>query len=192
MRTLVWFCGNDLRLRDNEALNCALRQGAAIFVYVVDSKQWAPTGANRAPHRGFVPNRARMIAASFLAKNLLIDFRLGERHYLEWLVDGDRAQNDLGWQWSSGSGCDAQPYFRMFNPVTQAEKFDPEGQYVRRYVPELARLPTREIHPWSASASTLRAAGIGIGRDYPAPIVEHAGARQRFLAISAAYFAEST
>lgn len=138
---------------------------------------------------GFVHNRARMIAASFLAKDLLIDFRQGEHHYLDWLIDGDRAQNDLGWQWSSGSGCDAQPYFRIFNPVTQAEKFDPEGAYIRHYLPELARLPTRYIHaPWLAPSLELAAAGICIGRDYPAPIVEHAGARNRFLAIASEHF----
>jgi deoxyribodipyrimidine photo-lyase len=130
-----------------------------------------------------------MIAASFLAKDLLIDFRLGEGHYLEWLIDGDRAQNDLGWQWSSGSGCDAQPYFRIFNPVTQGEKFDPEGDYVRRYVPELAKLPNRFIHqPWLMPRLELAALGLRIGRDYPAPIVDHAGARNRFLAIAAEHF----
>lgn len=138
---------------------------------------------------GYVHNRARMIAASFLAKDLLVDFRLGEHHYLDWLIDGDRAQNDLGWQWSSGSGCDAQPYFRIFNPITQGEKFDPEGNYVRRYVPELARLPTRHIHaPWLAPRQELARADIRLERDYPAPIVDHAGARNRFLAIAAEHF----
>jgi deoxyribodipyrimidine photo-lyase len=138
---------------------------------------------------GYVHNRARMIAASFLAKDLLVDFRLGEGHYLDWLIDGDRAQNDLGWQWSSGSGCDAQPYFRIFNPITQGEKFDPEGNYVRRYLPELARLPARYIHaPWLAPSPVLAAAGVRLGQDYPAPIVEHAGARNRFLAIAAEHF----
>jgi deoxyribodipyrimidine photo-lyase len=138
---------------------------------------------------GYVHNRARMIAASFLAKDLLVDFRLGESHYLDWLIDGDRAQNDLGWQWSCGSGCDAQPYFRIFNPVTQGERFDPEGQYVRRYLPELARLPNRYIHaPWLAPSQELARAGIQLDRDYPAPIVEHAGARSRFLAIAAEHF----
>jgi deoxyribodipyrimidine photo-lyase len=138
---------------------------------------------------GYVHNRARMIAASFLAKDLLIDFRLGESHYLEWLIDGDRAQNDLGWQWSSGCGCDAQPYFRVFNPVTQGERFDPEGHYVRRYLPELARLSTRYIHaPWLAPPEELARAGIRLDQDYPAPIVEHAGARNRFLAIAAEHF----
>jgi deoxyribodipyrimidine photo-lyase len=138
---------------------------------------------------GYVHNRARMIAASFLAKDLLIDFRWGERHYLEWLIDGDKAQNDLGWQWSSGSGCDAQPYFRIFNPVTQGEKFDKEGDYVRRYIPELARVPNRYIHqPWQIPPVEQAELKIRIGRDYPSPIVEHGGARNRFLAIAAEHF----
>jgi len=138
---------------------------------------------------GYVHNRARMIAASFLAKHLLVDFRQGESHYLNWLIDGDIAQNDLGWQWSSGSGCDAQPYFRIFNPVTQGQRFDPEGHYVRRYVPELSRVPTRYIHaPWLAPSLVMTGAGLQLDRDYPAPIVEHAGARHRFLAIAAEHF----
>ncbi|HEX6396521.1 MAG TPA: FAD-binding domain-containing protein, partial [Steroidobacteraceae bacterium] len=133
---------------------------------------------------GFVHNRARMIAASFLAKHLLIDFRRGERHYMDLLTDGDWANNDLGWQWSAGCGCDAQPWFRIFNPQTQGEKFDPDGNYVRRWVPELARLPTRYIHaPLGAPATVLADAGIG-KQDYPAPIVEHSFARQRFIEIA--------
>jgi deoxyribodipyrimidine photo-lyase len=133
---------------------------------------------------GFVHNRARMIAASFLAKHLLIDFRRGERHYMDLLTDGDWANNDLGWQWSAGCGCDAQPWFRIFNPQTQGEKFDPDGAYVRRWVPELARLPARYIHaPQAAPATVLVQAGIG-KQDYPAPIVEHAFARQRFIEIA--------
>jgi len=142
---------------------------------------------------GFVHNRARMIAASFLAKDLLVDFRQGERHYLDWLIDGDPALNDLGWQWSSGSGCDAQPYFRIFNPTTQAERFDPEGAYVRRYVEELAAVPTRHIHaPWLAPSVELAVAAVRIGRDYPAPIVEHASARKRFLAIASEHFGNNS
>jgi deoxyribodipyrimidine photo-lyase len=131
---------------------------------------------------GFVHNRARMIAASFLAKHLLIDFRRGERHYFELLTDGDWANNDAGWQWSAGCGCDAQPWFRIFNPVTQGVKFDPEGDYVRRWVPELALLPARHIHaPWLAPDAVLAAAGVRPGSNYPRPIVDHAAARQRFL-----------
>ena len=131
---------------------------------------------------GFVHNRARMIAASFLAKHLLIDFRRGERHYFEKLVDGDWANNDAGWQWSAGCGCDAQPWFRIFNPVTQGQKFDPQGEYVRRWVPELARLSARYIHaPHLAPAAVLKAAGVVIGLSYPRPIVDHASARRRFI-----------
>jgi deoxyribodipyrimidine photo-lyase len=124
---------------------------------------------------GFVHNRARMIAASFLAKHLLIDFRRGERHYLDLLTDGDWANNDAGWQWSAGCGCDAQPWFRIFNPVTQGERFDLDGAYVRRWVPELGRLDIRYIHsPWLAPAAALHAAGVRLDTDYPRPIVEHA------------------
>ena len=131
---------------------------------------------------GFVHNRARMISASFLAKHLLIDFRRGERHYFDLLTDGDWANNDAGWQWSAGCGCDAQPWFRIFNPVTQGEKFDADGDYVRRWVPELARMPAKHIHaPWLAPDAVLKDAGVRLGKDYPAPVVDHATARQRFL-----------
>ena len=131
---------------------------------------------------GFVHNRARMIAASFLAKHLLVDFRRGEEHYLDLLTDGDWANNDAGWQWSAGCGCDAQPWFRIFNPVTQGEKFDPEGSYVRRWVPELASLPAKHIHaPWNAPDGVLFSANVRLGENYPRPIVAHDFARQRFL-----------
>ena len=132
---------------------------------------------------GFVHNRARMISASFLCKHLLLDFRRGEAHYMKHLTDGDWASNDLGWQWSAGCGVDAQPWFRVFNPVTQGERFDADGAYVRRWVPELARLSSRSIHaPWQAPPLELRAAGVELGRTYPVPIVDHALARGRFLA----------
>ncbi len=128
---------------------------------------------------GFVHNRARMVAASFLTKHLLLDYRRGEAHYLKWLTDGDWAQNNMGWQWSAGCGCDAQPWFRIFNPVSQGLKFDPEGEYVKRWVPELAGCPTSFIHePWKAPRE-LRSR-----LDYPEPIVDHALARERFLAMA--------
>ncbi|HUQ11149.1 MAG TPA: deoxyribodipyrimidine photo-lyase [Steroidobacteraceae bacterium] len=133
-------------------------------------------------HTGFVHNRARMISASFLAKHLLIDFRKGEQHYYDLLTDGDWANNDMGWQWSAGCGCDAQPWFRIFNPVAQGEKFDPDGDYVRTWVPELALMPGKYIHaPWLAPTEVLAAAGVRLGANYPRPIVDHAQARQRFL-----------
>jgi deoxyribodipyrimidine photo-lyase len=134
---------------------------------------------------GFVHNRARMISASFLTKHLLISYQRGEAHYLRYLTDGDLANNNMGWQWSAGCGCDAQPYFRIFNPVTQGERFDPDGAYVRRYVPELARLPAKYIHaPWTAPHDVLKRAGVALSRNYPAPIVDHASARQRFLLVA--------
>ncbi|MET0385459.1 MAG: deoxyribodipyrimidine photo-lyase [Polyangiales bacterium] len=134
---------------------------------------------------GFVHNRARMISASFLTKHLLINYQRGEALYLQLLTDGDLAQNNLGWQWSAGCGCDAQPYFRIFNPVTQGERFDPQGAYVRRLVPELARLPVRYIHaPWLAPESVLKQAGVRLGETYPRPIVEHAAGRQRFMLVA--------
>lgn len=134
---------------------------------------------------GFVHNRARMIAASFLIKHLLIDPRRGEEHYLSVLVDGDWSSNNLGWQWSAGSGVSAAPYFRVFNPVAQGEKLDPEGAYVRRYVPELASLPTKFIHrPWDAPAATMRSVNVCLGKTYPMPIVDLDVARARYLAVA--------
>lgn len=134
---------------------------------------------------GFVHNRARMIAASFLAKHLMVDFRRGEAHYMRYLTDGDWANNDMGWQWSAGCGCDAQPWFRIFNPVTQGEKFDPEGTYVRRWIPELARMPAKFVHrPWDAPEGILAAAGVRLGETYPRPVIEHRFARERFLALA--------
>lgn len=135
---------------------------------------------------GFVHNRARMISASFLTKHLLIDYRRGEAHYMKYLTDGDWAQNNAGWQWSAGCGCDSQPYFRIFNPLVQGERFDPEGDYVRRWVPELRLLPARYIHrPWETPNAVLRAAGVRLAENYPRPVVEHRFARERFLAVAA-------
>jgi len=131
---------------------------------------------------GWMHNRARMIVASFLVKDLLIDWRWGERWFMQHLVDGDPASNNGGWQWTAGVGTDAAPYFRVFNPVLQGEKFDPGGNYVRRWVPELADVPDKFIHkPWEMPMDVQRASGCLIGRDYPAPIVNHAKARERLL-----------
>ncbi|MHC4839777.1 MAG: cryptochrome/photolyase family protein [Planctomycetota bacterium] len=132
--------------------------------------------------QGYLPNRARMIAASFLTKHLVINYRRGEAHYMKWLVDGDWAQNNMGWQWTAGCGCSAQPYFRMFNPITQGKKFDPYGAYVRKWIPELERLPNRYIHcPWETPVGLQDELGLKIGKDYPAPIVDHSNARKRYL-----------
>jgi deoxyribodipyrimidine photo-lyase len=129
-------------------------------------------------------NRARMIVASFLVKDLLVDWRWGERYFLQRLVDGDHAANNGGWQWIAGTGADAQPFFRIFNPVSQGRKFDPHGAYVRRYVPELARVPDRYIHaPWTMPADEQRRAGVELGDHYPAPVVDHAAQREKALAM---------
>jgi deoxyribodipyrimidine photo-lyase len=132
---------------------------------------------------GWMHNRVRMIVASFLIKHLLLDWRDGEAWFWDTLVDADLASNAVSWQWVAGSGADAAPYFRIFNPITQGEKFDADGVYVRRWAPELARLPNSLIHaPWTASALELSAAGVRLGVDYPHPIVEHALGRARALA----------
>ena len=132
---------------------------------------------------GWMHNRARLVSASFLIKHLLIDWREGERWFWDTLVDADLANNSANWQWVAGCGADAAPYFRIFNPALQGEKFDPDGAYVRRYVPELARLDARYIHrPWEAPEEVLRAAGVRLGETYPHPIVDHAEARKRALA----------
>jgi deoxyribodipyrimidine photo-lyase len=131
---------------------------------------------------GYMHNRLRMVAASFLVKDLGIDWRRGERWFAEKLIDYDLAANNGGWQWAASTGSDAQPWFRVFNPVTQSEKFDPEGRFIRRYLPQLATLPDELIHaPWQARPIDLAGAGIELGRDYPAPIVDHDEARERTL-----------
>ncbi len=136
---------------------------------------------------GYMHNRARMIAASFLIKHLLIDWRRGEEWFWDTLVDADLGNNAASWQWVAGSGADASPYFRIFNPVTQGERYDADGAYVRRWVPELAKLPDDVIHsPWAAPADVLAKAGVELGVTYPEPIVDHAAARERALAAFAA------
>lgn len=131
---------------------------------------------------GWMHNRVRMICASFLTKHLLIDWRRGEDWFWDTLVDADRASNAAQWQWVAGSGADAAPYFRIFNPVIQGKKFDPEGDYVRRYVPELKDMPAKHIHaPWEASDTVLGKAGVTLGDTYPEPVVDHKHARQRAL-----------
>ncbi|MFZ1376026.1 MAG: deoxyribodipyrimidine photo-lyase [Geothrix sp.] len=175
------------------------REGFTGFPWRVDGADWRAWAEGRTGYpvvdaaarqllaEGFVHNRARMVAASFLTKHLLLDYRQGEAHYLKWLTDGDWAQNSAGWQWSAGCGCDAQPWFRIFNPVSQGLKFDPEGAYVKRWLPELTDCPTAFIHePWKLP----RAQRVRL--DYPDPIVDHALARERFLAIAKGHLGRGT
>ncbi len=133
-------------------------------------------------HTGWMHNRVRMVVASFLVKHLLIRWQDGAAWFWDTLVDADLANNSLGWQWVAGCGADAAPYFRIFNPVLQGERFDPHGDYVRRWVPELANVPNAWIHkPWKAPASLLAASGVSLGKTYPMPIVDHETARKRAL-----------
>ena len=161
---------------DDEAGIAAWRQGHTGYP-IVDAamRQLAETG--------WMHNRARMIVASFLVKDMLIDWRRGERWFMQHLVDGDPAANNGGWQWVAGVGADAAPFFRMFNPVRQSEKFDPYGDFARAWIPELRRVPDAYIHtPWTMPGTIQRQAHCRIGTDYPAPIIDHAFARQRALA----------
>ena len=131
---------------------------------------------------GYMHNRLRMVVASFLVKDLGIDWRWGEQYFATHLNDFDLAANNGGWQWASSSGCDAQPYFRIFNPVSQSEKFDARGQFIRKYLPQLAGLPDAALHaPWKAAPMELQAAGVVLGENYPHPIVAHDEARERTL-----------
>jgi deoxyribodipyrimidine photo-lyase len=133
---------------------------------------------------GYMHNRLRMVAASFLVKDLLIDWRWGERYFAEHLIDFDFSANNGGWQWAASTGCDAQPWFRIFNPITQSEKFDPEGKFIRKYIPELAACHAKEIHaPWLIPLLRQQEIGLNIGQDYPAPIVDHGLQRTQALAL---------
>lgn len=139
-------------------------------------------GMRQLAGEGWIHNRVRMIVASFLVKDLLIDWRRGERYFRHHLLDVDVASNVGNWQWAAGTGADAAPYFRIFNPVTQSEKFDPNGDYIRRWVPELADIDPADIHaPWDAGPLDLAAAGVTLGETYPFPIIEHGFARERAL-----------
>ncbi len=143
---------------------------------------WVDAGMRELRTTGTMHNRVRMAAASFLTKNLLIHWRHGARWFWDCLVDADLANNSFGWQWVAGSGADAAPYFRVFNPVLQSRKFDPQGEYLRRWLPELGRLANKRIHaPWEAGAAELRAADLSLGRDYPEPIVDPGESRRRAL-----------
>jgi deoxyribodipyrimidine photo-lyase len=134
-------------------------------------------------HTGWMHNRIRMVVASFLVKNLLVPWQEGARWFWDPLVDADLASNSLGWQWTAGCGADAAPYFRIFNPVSQGKKFDPEGVYVRKWVPELAQMPASHIHsPWLAPPDVLERAGVKPGETYPLPIVSLFASREAALA----------
>ncbi len=132
---------------------------------------------------GYMHNRVRMIVASFLTKNLLIPWQEGARWFWDTLVDADLANNTMGWQWTAGSGADAAPYFRIFNPVLQGEKFDKSGRYVRHWIPELEKLADKYIHkPWAADPALLADAGVILGVDYPQPLVDLSTSRKQALA----------
>ncbi len=132
---------------------------------------------------GYMHNRVRMITASFLIKDMLCDWRIGEKWFWDCLCDADPANNTMNWQWVAGSGADASPFFRVFNPVTQGERYDPDGDYIRRWVPELGRLESKAIHaPWDADAKTLERAGVKLGETYPRPMLDHKVARDAALA----------
>jgi len=162
-------------LRDARALK-AWQQGRTGYPLV-------DAGMRQVWKTGWMHNRVRMIVASFLVKHLSIDWRDGAAWFWDTLVDADLANNTLGWQWTAGCGADAAPYFRIFNPVAQGQKFDPNGDYIRRFVPELKKMDAKFIHqPWKAPREALRQAGIELGTHYPRPIVDHAGARKRALA----------
>ena len=162
--------------RRDEAMQLAWRKGRTGYP-IVDA------GMRQLWRTGWMHNRVRMIVSSFLVKQLLQPWTDGAAWFWDTLVDADLANNTLGWQWSAGCGADAAPYFRIFNPVLQGAKFDPEGDYVRRWVPELARVPAEWIHrPWEAEPLELAAAGVRLGRDYPYPIVELKVGRERALA----------
>jgi deoxyribodipyrimidine photo-lyase len=134
-------------------------------------------------HTGYMHNRVRMIVASFLTKHLLIHWRVGAKWFWDTLLDANLANNSCGWQWVAGSGADASPYFRIFNPVLQGQKFDAQGEYIRHWVPELAAMPDRYLNnPWDAPAAILDSAGVRLGSSYPLPIVDHVRAREAALA----------
>ena len=160
----------------NPAALAAWQQGRTGYPFV-------DAGMRQLWRTGWMHNRVRMVVASFLVKHLLQPWQQGARWFWDTLVDADLASNTMGWQWVAGSGADAAPYFRIFNPVMQGQKFDPQGRYVREYVPEIAKLPDAYIHcPWEAPAGTLAAAGVQLGEIYPAPIIGHREGRERALA----------
>ena len=160
---------------NDEEARRAWQEGATGYPFV-------DAGMRQLWRTGYMHNRVRMVTASFLVKNLLQDWRHGAEFFWNSLLDADLANNSASWQWVAGSGADAAPYFRVFNPVTQGRKFDPDGHYVRRYIPELGQLPARYIHcPWEAPDHVLDQAGVRLGKDYPRPVVDLSESRTRAL-----------
>lgn len=161
---------------DDPALRAAWSRGKTGYPLV-------DAGMRQLWQTGWMHNRVRMVVASFLVKHLLQDWRHGEAWFWDTLVDADLASNAASWQWVAGSGADAAPYFRIMNPILQGQKFDPNGDYIRKFVPEIAGLPTEHLHtPWEAPAALLGRAGVELGRTYPYPIIDHATGRNRALA----------
>lgn len=161
----------------DDALFAAWREGRTGYPIVDAAMRQLAVSGN-------IHNRLRMVVASFLVKDLLVDWRCGEKYFAAKLNDFDLAVNNGNWQWAASTGCDAQPWFRIFNPVAQSEKFDAQGEFIRRWVPELANVPVKSIHaPWCMSPAGQAACGCVIGRDYPAPVVDHAVQRERALAL---------
>ncbi|MBC8000124.1 MAG: deoxyribodipyrimidine photo-lyase [Leptolyngbya sp.] len=161
--------------RDDKALLEAWQKGMTGYPLV-------DAGMRELWHTGWMHNRIRMVVASFLVKDLILPWQEGAKWFWDTLVDADLASNTLGWQWSAGCGADAAPYFRVFNPILQSEKFDPKGKYIRKWVPEIAKLEDKWIHkPWEAPELLLKAAGVELGKTYPKPIVDHSFARNRAL-----------
>lgn len=161
--------------REDADLLTAWQRGRTGYPYI-------DAGMRELWHTGWMHNRVRMTVASFLVKDLLIPWQEGARWFWNTLIDADLANNTMGWQWTAGCGADAAPYFRIFNPVLQGERFDPDGAYVRRWVPELKSLPNKLIHkPWEAPASLLSECGVELGENYPEPVVDHAKARRLAL-----------
>jgi len=174
------------RAYKTEFEHLAFPNNEALFKAWCDGKTGFPlvdAAMRQLNQTGFMHNRLRMVAASFLIKDLLIDWRWGEKYFAEKLIDFDLSANNGGWQWAASTGCDAQPWFRIFNPVTQSERFDPAGKFIRKYVPELVSCSDKEIHaPWLIPPLRQKLIGMQIGVDYPQPIVDHAA--QRALALS--------
>ena len=175
-------------------LNRAFKKKYAEISWEYDQEKWRKwkagltgypfidAGMRQLEKEGFMHNRLRMAVASFLTKDLLINWQKGEAYFMDKLVDGDLVLNNGGWQWSASTGADAQPYFRIFNPVLQSRKFDSKGEYIRRYVPELANVPEKFVHePWKMSGDEQKKYGVVIGKDYPEPLVDHKEQRLKAL-----------